>query len=118
MARKSVLADDRFTFKLYKRALPTGELYYARFFEKGNTVVLADRSTGEPDEGRATAAAGKLLAQLPLAKIAKAKASMSTGGFEEAERLRNMDLASYFTWFWTAEESDYIRDRIGLPLIQ
>jgi integrase len=112
MARKSVLADDRFTFKLYKRALPTGELYYARFFEKGNTVVLADRSTGEPDEGRATAAAGKLLAQLPLAKIAKAKAASSTDGFEEAERLRNMDLASYFTWFWTAEESDYIRDRI------
>jgi integrase len=112
MARKSVLADDRFTFKLYKRALPTGELYYVRFFEKGNTVVLADRSTGESDEGRAKAAAGKLLAQLPLAKIAKAKAATSTDGFEEAERLRNMDLASYFTWFWTAEESDYIRDRI------
>ena len=112
MARKSVLAVDRFTFKLYKCTLPTGELYCARFFEKGNPVVLAGRSTGESSETRATAAAaGKLLGQLLLDKLARAKASVDQNGFEAAERMRNMDLASFFTQFWTPSASDYLRDR-------
>jgi len=111
MAKQSPLATDHYTFKLYKRTLPKGDLYYARFFEKGNTVVLADRSTGESVENRATAAAGKLLGQLPLDKLARAKAAKDQNGFEEAERLRNMDLASFFTQFWTPGASDYLRDR-------
>jgi hypothetical protein len=70
MARKSILDDDRFTFKIYLRNLPKGDIYYARFYEKGKTTVLADRSTGEADVNRAKIAAGKLLAQLPLDKLA------------------------------------------------
>ncbi len=31
MARRSILDIDRFVFKLYKRSLPNGELFYARF---------------------------------------------------------------------------------------
>jgi len=111
MARQSPLAADRFTFKLYKRTLPKGELYYARFFEKGRAVVLADRSTGEAEEAKALVAAGKMLAQLPLDKLARAKAAKDQDGFEAAERLRNMDLAAFFTWFWTPGASDYLRDR-------
>jgi len=111
MARQSPLAADRFTFKLYKRTLPKGELYYARFFEKGRAVVLADRSTGEAEEAKALVAAGKMLAQLPLEKLARAKASQHQDGFEATERLRNMDLASFFVWFWTPGASDYLRDR-------
>jgi integrase len=113
MARtKSPLDTDRFTFRLYKRTLPTGELYYARFYERDHSAVLADRSTGEADERRATAAAGKLLAELPLAKLARSKAATASDGFEDAEKIRNMALDAYFTWFWEPEKSDYIRDRI------
>jgi len=111
MARQSPLAADRFTFKLYLRSLPKGQLYYARFFEKGKTLVLADRSTGEAEETKALVAAGKLLAQLPLERLARAKAAKDQDGFEAAERLRNMDLAAFFTWFWTPGASDYLRDR-------
>ena len=59
MARKIVLEND-FTFKLYQRALPSGQIYYARFFKKDSKLVLADRSTGESDEKLANIAAGKL----------------------------------------------------------
>jgi integrase len=113
MARsKSLLDSDRFTFRLYKRTLPKGELFYARFYERDSTTVLADRSTGEADERRATAAAGKLLSTLPLAKLARAKAAKSSDGFEDAEKIRNMNLDAYFAWFWDPEKSDYIRDRV------
>jgi hypothetical protein len=91
---KSLLDSDRFTFHLYKCTLPKGELFYARFYERDGTTVLADRSTGEADERRATAAAGKLLSTLPLAKLARAKAAKSSDGFKDAEK------------------SDYIRDRV------
>jgi len=111
MAKQSPLAADRFTFKLYKRTLPKGELYYARFFVKGQTLVLADRSTGEEEEAQALVAAGKMLAQLPLERLARAKAAKDRDGLEAAEHLRNMDLASFFTWFWTPGASDYLRDR-------
>ena len=47
MAKQSPLAADRFTFKLYKRSLPKGDLALCPLFEKGNNVVLADRSTGQ-----------------------------------------------------------------------
>ena len=68
MARKTILEKDRFTFRLYLRKLPSGSIYYARFYEKNSNVLLADRSTGEHDEKQANIAAGKLLAQLPLDK--------------------------------------------------
>ena len=112
MARKSILDKDRFTFRLYTRTLPTGNIYYARFYEKGNSSVLADRSTGEVDENMANIAAGKLLAQLPLEKISRTKAQQHTEKYNKAETLRNMNLAEYLVWFWTPELSDYIRDRI------
>ena len=75
MARKTILEKDRYTFKLYKRSLPSGSIYYARFFEKSSNVLLADRSTGESDEKLANIAAGKLLAQLPLEKLSRTKSS-------------------------------------------
>jgi hypothetical protein len=101
MPKSSPLAADRFTFKLNKRTLPKGELCYARFFEKGRVDVLADRSTGKAEEAQALIAAVKILAQLPLEKLALSKAAKDQDGFEAAERLRNMDLAAFFTWFWT-----------------
>lgn len=53
--------------------------------------LAADRSTGEAEEDQALVAAGKMLAQLPLEKLARPKAAMHQDGFEAAERLRNMD---------------------------
>jgi integrase len=112
MARKTILENDCFTFKLYLRTLPSGQIYYARFYEKGNKILLADRSTGEADERLANIAAGKLLAQLPLDKLAKTKVSEFAEKMEGAERLKNMPFADYLVWFWNADASDYIRDRI------
>ncbi len=77
MARRSILDVDRFYERAAASCSPT------------------DPRASPMKAGQPTAAAGKLLAQLPLAKIAKA--AKNTDGFEEAERLRNMDLASYFT---------------------
>jgi integrase len=112
MARKTVLKNGRFNFKLYLRSLPSGPVYYARFYEKGNNVLLADRSTGEQDEKLANIAAGTLLAQLPLDKIARTKASEFSEKMEGAERLKTMPFANYLVWFWNADTSEYIRDRI------
>jgi integrase len=112
MARKSILEADRFTFNLYIRSLPKGDLYYARFYEKGKTAILADRSTGESSEDRARAAAGKLLAQLPLDKLARAKAQELSDKLNNTERLKNMPFSTYLLWFWDAKTSDYIKDRI------
>jgi integrase len=112
MARKIILENDRFTFKLYLRTLPSGQVYYARFYAKDNKTLLADRSTGEQDEKQANIAAGKLLAQLHLDKIARTKASEFSEKLEGAERLKNMPFADFLVWFWNAETSDYIRDRI------
>jgi integrase len=112
MARKTILEKDRFTFKLYLRTLPSGPVYYARFYEKSDKTVLADRSTGEQDEKQANIAAGKLLAQLPLDKIVRVKASEFSEKLEGAERLKNMPFADYLTWFWNTDTSDYIQARI------
>jgi integrase len=112
MARKSILDNDRFTFNLYTRTLPKGVIYYARFFEKGSPVILADRSTGEEDKDSAKIAAGKLLALLPLEKISRIKTQQHTDKYLKAEGLKNMSLAEYLVWFWTANLSDYIKDRI------
>ncbi|GHT84331.1 hypothetical protein FACS1894137_07240 [Spirochaetia bacterium] len=112
MARKTILQNDRFTFRLYLRALPSGQVYYARFYEKGNKILLADRSTGENDEKMAHIAAGKLLAQLPLEKLIRAKTSAFSEKMEGAERLKNMPFADFLVWFWNADTSEYIRDRI------
>jgi integrase len=112
MARKTILQKDKFTFKLYQRALPSGTIYYARFYEKNNNLLLADRSTGENDERLANIAAGKLLAQLPLDKIFRAKTSEFSEKLEGAERLKNMPFADFLFWFWNSDTSEYIRDRI------
>ena len=58
----------------------------ARFFEKGRAVVLADCSTGEAEEPKAFVVAGKMLAQLLLEKLARAKAAQSQDGSEDAEK--------------------------------
>jgi integrase len=118
MARKNVLEKDRFTFRLYLRALPSGSVYYARFYEKGNNILLADRSTGERDEKIANIAAGMLLAQLPLDNLYRAKTSEFSEKAEKCEYLKNMPFADFLVWFWNADTSDYICDRIdaGKPL--
>jgi len=112
MARKTILQKDRFTFKLYLRTLPSGSIYYARFYEKNSNILLADRSTGESDEKLANIAAGKLLAQLPLDKFFRIKTSEHSEKLEGAERLKNMSFADFLLWFWNADTSEYIRDRI------
>jgi integrase len=112
MALKMVLKNNRFTFNLYQRALPSGPVYYARFYEKGNKIILADRSTGEQNEKQANIAAGKLLAELPLDKLFRTKTSEFSEKMEGAERLKNMTFADYLVWFWNADTSEYIQDRI------
>jgi len=111
MARKTILEKDRFTFKLYIRTLPSGPIYYARFYEKNSNMLLADRSTGENDEKQANIAAGKLLAQLPLDKLFRTKTSEFSEKMEGAERLKNMPFANFLGWFWNPDSSEYIRDR-------
>jgi len=74
-----------------KRVSQNGALViYARLLEAATGRILAQRSTGTDDER-----------------------------LEAAERLRNMDLASFFVWFWTASLSDYILDNIDAekPLV-
>jgi integrase len=112
MARKTILEKDRFTFKLYLRTLPSGSVYYARFYEKNGNLLLADRSTGECDEKHANIAAGKLLAQLPLDKLSRVKTSEFSERIEGIERLKNMPFADYLVWFWNADTSEYIQARI------
>jgi integrase len=112
MARKNILEKDRFTFKLYLRTLPFGTIYYARFYERSNSVILADRSTGQEDEKQANIAAGKLLAQLPLDNLFRAKTSEFAERADKAERLKNMPFADFLVWFWNGDTSEYIRDRI------
>jgi len=112
MARKSILEKDRFIFKLYLRSLPSGAVYYARFYEKNSNMLLADRSTGEFDEKMANIAAGILLAQLPLDKLFRAKTSEFSEKMEGAERLKNMPFADFLVWFWNPDTSEYVRDRI------
>ena len=113
MARKKILGKDQFHFRLYLRKVASGGLYYARFFETNSGILLADRSTGEDDEKLANAAAGKLLAQLPLSELYRRKTSEFSEKIEGAERLKNMPFADFLVWFWNAETSEYIRDRIG-----
>ena len=112
MARKTILQKDRFTFRLYQRTLPSGPVYYARFYEKDSNTLLADRSTGENDLKFANIAAGKLLAQLPLDKLFRTKTSDFAEKMEGAERLMNMPFADFLVWFWNPDTSEYIRDRI------
>jgi integrase len=110
---KPLPSDGLFSFTLFKRPAVDGHVViYARFIEKATGTILTQRSLGTNEEREAAAQAGRLMAQLPLAKIAKAKVSKTQENLESAERLRNMDLASYFTWFWTPKASDYLRDRI------
>jgi len=113
MARKTVLEKDNFTFKLYQRTLPSGYIYYARFFKKDTSIVLADRSTGESDEKLANITAGKLLALLPLEKQYSKKRSEFSEKMEGTEKLRNMSFSDFLVWFWNPESSEYIRDRIN-----
>ena len=110
---KPLPSDSPFSFTLFKRLAVDGHVvFYARFMEKATGTILSQRSMGTDDEREAAAQAGRLMTQLPLANIAKAKASHAQDDFESAESLRNMDLASYFTWFWTPGVSAYLRDRI------
>ena len=112
MARKKVLEKDPFHFRLYLRKVASGALYYARFFETKSGTLVADRSTGEDDERLANAAAGKLLAQLPLSELYRRKTSEFSEKMEGSERIKNMPFADFLVWFWNAETSEYIRDRI------
>lgn len=110
---KPLPSNELFGFTLFRRpALDGRVIIYARFIEKATGTILSQRSLGTDDDREAAGRAGQLIVKLPLAKIAKAKLSKSKENLESAERLRNMDLASYFTWFWTPGASDYLRDRI------
>ena len=114
MAKKTILENDRFYFKLYIRSLPSGPIYYARFYEKNSDLLLADRSTGEQNEKQAITTAGILLAQLPLEKLLRAKTSEFSEKIEGAERLKNMPFANFLAWFWNPDTSEYIRGRIDV----
>ncbi|MEI6388684.1 MAG: site-specific integrase [Spirochaetota bacterium] len=104
---------ERFTFTLFKRPNKDGTtVLYARLIEKSTGTVLAQRSTGTDDPFQAAARAGQYLVELPLPRIAQAKTAKDRERLDAAERVRNMDLVTFFTWFWTPGASDYIQDRI------
>ncbi len=84
MARRSILDVDRFYERAAASCSPT------------------DPRASPMRAGQPTAAAGKLLAQLPLAKIAKAKAAKNTDGFEETDYIHDRidagkSLSNYYT---------------------
>lgn len=60
--------------------------------EKATSAILSQRSMGTDDEREAAEQAGRLMTQLPLANIAKAKDSHAQDDFESAKSLRNMEL--------------------------
>jgi Site-specific recombinase XerD len=110
---KPLPSDELFSFTLFRRPAVDGRIiFYARFIEKATGTILSQRSLGTDDEREATVQAGRLMAKLPLAKLAKDKVSKLQEDLESAERLRNMDMAAFFTWFWTPGASDYLRDRV------
>jgi hypothetical protein len=41
MTRKPKLERNRFTFKLYVRSLPSGQIYYVRFYDKNSSMILS-----------------------------------------------------------------------------
>ncbi|HET6454322.1 MAG TPA: tyrosine-type recombinase/integrase [Armatimonadota bacterium] len=110
---KPLPSDNRFSFTLFKRPATDGRvIFYARYIQKATGTILSRRSLGTDDEREALAQAGRLMSQLSLPEIAKSKVSKIKESLEASERLRNMDLAAYFTWFWTPGASDYLRDRV------
>jgi hypothetical protein len=110
---KPLQSDSPFSFSLFKRLAVDGHVvFYAWFIEKETGTILSQGSMGTEDERGAAAQAGRLMTQLPLANIAKAKTSHTQDDFESADCLRNMDLASYFIWFWPPGVSVYLRDRV------
>ncbi len=113
MGKKTKTDPSRFHFTLFKRSTQDGTvLIYARLLETSTGRILAQRPTGTDDERLAAAKAEQLLVELPLAKLAQLKSARDQEGFEAAERLRNMDLASFFVWFWTPSVSEYLWIRI------
>lgn len=104
-------APDPFNFRLFKRHNPDKSfIYYARFIDVGTGAILAQRSLGTADPMQAAAAAGRLLAELPLHQLARAKRGAESADLESSERLRDMMLSKYFVWFW-GSNSDYLADK-------
>jgi len=118
MGSKKMHKESRFSFTFFNRPTKTGvSVLYVRIIDKQTGQVLAQRSTGTDDEREAAAYAGRLLTELPLDAIVRAREDQSAANFSETERLRDTMLAAFFTHFW-AEESSYLRAReeAGKPL--
>lgn len=118
MSSKKMPKESRFSFTFFNRATKSGSsVIYARIIDKQTGQILAQRSTGTNDEREAAAQAGRLLAELPLDAMVRAREDQAAADFSEAERLRDTMLSKFFTQFW-GEGSAYLRarDEAGKPL--
>ena len=118
MGSKTRPNDSRFSFTLFNRPTKTGaSVLYVRIIDKQTGQVLAQRSTGTDNERDAGAVAGRLLAELPLDALVRARDDQAAANFAEADRLRDTMLSRFFTQFWD-EGSTYLiaRSEAGKPL--
>jgi integrase len=118
MSSKKMLKESRFSFTFFNRATKSGKpVIYVRIIDKQTGQVLAQRSTGADNERDAGAVAGRLLTELPLDAMVRAREDQSAADFSETERLRDTMLSNFFTQFW-AQGSSYLRAReeAGKPL--
>ena len=82
-SRRPLPSDELFSFTLFKRPVVDGHVVFnARFIEQATGTILTQRSLGTSDEREAVAQAGRLMTNLPLAKIAKAKISKTQEDLE------------------------------------
>jgi len=101
MGYKTRPNDSRFSFTLFNRPTKTGAaVLYVRIVDKQTGQVLAQRSTGTDNERDAGAVAGRLLAELPLDALVRARDDQAAANFAEADRLRDTMPSKFFTQFW------------------
>jgi integrase len=118
MSSKKMPKESRYSFTFFNRATKSGTpVIYVRIIDKQTGQVLAQRSTGADNERDAAAFAGRLLTELPLDAMVRAREDQSAADFSETERLRDTMLSTFFTQFW-AQGSSYLRAReeAGKPL--
>lgn len=111
---------ERFDFRLFSRVSNSGApVLYARFYDReGGGRVICTRATQQStDRDKATREAARLLATLPLERMARTKAQGLQEEQAEADNLREMKLAAFFAWFW-GPDSHYIvaKADTGKPL--
>lgn len=118
---------NHFTYATFSRAASNGRpIVYVRFIDTDSGEIIATRSTGIEAEKtpKATEKAvkpriAKLLAELDLDAIAKARDKAHAADQVDDDRLADMSVYDFVNWFWS-DDSYYITERkdAGRPLSQ